>query len=145
MRKIKLVVFDIAGTTVSDNGHVAQAFIQACRTHGHDLAIEEVNNVMGFRKRDAIRMLLESRSSRVKEDMEQEIESIHERFVTNMISFYQNDPDLKPLPYAESVFDILKKEGVKVALNTGFTKSITDAILARLNWNTGDVMVGHSF
>ena len=111
MRKIKLVVFDIAGTTVSDNGHVAQAFIQACRTHGHDLAIEEVNNVMGFRKRDAIRMLLESRSSRVKEDMEQEIESIHERFVTNMISFYQNDPDLKPLPYAESVFDILKKEG----------------------------------
>ena len=108
MQKIQLVVFDIAGTTVSDKGNVANAFIEACRMYGHDVATEEVNNVMGFRKKDAIRMLLESRTRRVKEDMEQEIENIHDSFLSNMVSFYENDPDLQPLPYAESVFGILK-------------------------------------
>lgn len=142
MQKIQLVVFDMAGTTVADKGNVATAFMEACRMHGHDVATEDVNSVMGFRKKDAIRMLLERRMSRRKEDIEQEIENIHESFLSNMISFYQNDPDLHPLPYAESVFGTLKKQGIRVALNTGFTKGITDTILSRLGWNT-NVMIDH--
>jgi hypothetical protein len=40
MGKIQLVVFDIAGTTVSDKGDVAIAFIDAFRKHGNDVALE---------------------------------------------------------------------------------------------------------
>ena len=42
------------------------------------------------------------------------------------------------MPYAEEVFDTLNKREIKVALNTGFTKAITDTILNRLNWLTNE-------
>lgn len=51
MHSIQLVVFDIAGTTVSDRGDIAIAFIDACKKHGYHVAVEEVNKVMGFRKK----------------------------------------------------------------------------------------------
>jgi phosphonatase-like hydrolase len=70
------------------------------------------------------------------------IEKIHEAFTQNMISFYENDPDLHPLPYAEETFEILQRHGVKVALNTGFTKAITDTIVNRLAWNN-NTMINH--
>ena len=58
MSSIQLVVFDIAGTTVRDNGSVAEAFITAFRDFGFTMPKAEVKKVMGFRKMDAIAMLL---------------------------------------------------------------------------------------
>ena len=58
MKDIELVVFDMAGTTVRDRGNVADAFLAACKEHGIELERAEVKKVMGFRKKDAIRMLL---------------------------------------------------------------------------------------
>jgi phosphonatase-like hydrolase len=52
-----------------------------------------------------------------------------------MIEFYRNDETLAPFPHAETVFQALKRRGIKVALNTGFTRSITDTILHRLRWD----------
>jgi phosphonatase-like hydrolase len=140
MQKIQLVVFDIAGTTVSDKGDIAVAFIDACKKYGYDIAVEEVNKVMGFRKKDAIRILLEKFSPAQDQDLNELIEKIHESFLENMISFYENDKDLQPLPSVEQTFEALKKQGIKVALNTGFTKAITDTILKRLNWNKNGII-----
>lgn len=134
MEKIQLVVFDIAGTTVTDKGDVATAFIDAFRKHGNDVAAGEVNKVMGFRKKDAIKTLLEQFYPG-QETSDELIEKIHDSFTQNMISFYENDRDLQPLPYAEQTFEILHQHGVKVALNTGFTKAITDTIISRLAWD----------
>ncbi|MGZ5134093.1 MAG: HAD hydrolase-like protein [Flavitalea sp.] len=138
MEKIELVVFDIAGTTVKDKGNVATAFIDACKKHGYKVEKDEVKKVMGFRKKEAIKILLADFNLDPDSDLNELIEKVHDAFVDNMISFYQNDKELQPLPYAEEVFDTLKKREIKVALNTGFTKAITDTILNRLNWLTND-------
>ena len=135
MQNIRLVVFDIAGTTVADKGEVAKAFMAACKNEGFEVDMEEVNKVMGFRKKEAIKILLEKYKPKTQEDPVRLIDKIHEAFLRNMISFYENDNELHPLPHAEETFKILKRLEVKVALNTGFTKSITDTILSRLNWN----------
>jgi phosphonatase-like hydrolase len=39
------------------------------------------------------------------------------------------------MPYAVELFQQLRKAGVKVALDTGFSRPIVDAILARLGWD----------
>ena len=130
MSTIQLVVFDIAGTTVQDRGDVAQAFIGAFRESGIAIPEEDVKKVMGFRKIDAIRRLLE----KFGPADEALIEKIHARFIDNMISFYLLDEDLRPMPHAERVFSTLKQQGMKIALNTGFTRAITDTILRRLHW-----------
>ncbi len=139
MTNIQLVVFDIAGTTVSDKGDIAVAFIDGFRKHGKDVSVEEVNKVMGFRKKDAIKSLLD-RFYPGEQDADEIIEKIHDAFLNNMISFYKTYPDLRPLPRAVETFQTLKATGVKVALNTGFTKAITDTILSRLGWNESPML-----
>ena len=38
------------------------------------------------------------------------------------------------MPQAEEIFVTLKQRGIKIALNTGFTRAITNTILQRLQW-----------
>jgi phosphonatase-like hydrolase len=134
MSAIELVVFDIAGTTVRDNGDVAQAFIAAFREFGFTMPPSEVKKVMGFRKIDAIALLLE-KFAPAKEDQELLIDRIHTRFIDTMIALYRDDSHLAPMPHAETLFASLRERGIKVALDTGFTRSITDTILHRLRWD----------
>jgi phosphonatase-like hydrolase len=140
MSSIELVVFDIAGTTVRDNGSVADAFIAAFRDYGFEMPVEEVKKVMGFRKIDAIAMLL-GKFAPAKKDDETLIDRIHTRFIDTMIAFYRDDQDLGPFPNAEKVFAALKEQDIKVALNTGFTRSITDTILHRLRWDDRSTLI----
>jgi phosphonatase-like hydrolase len=134
MNKTRLVVFDMAGTTVKDKGGVAQAFINAFGQFNIVVPVEEVKKVMGYRKRDAIRMLLDKFYPEKATDKQHLIEEIHEVFENSMTDYYMSEKDLQPLPNAENTFRWLHERGVKVALNTGFTKIITDAILYRLGW-----------
>ena len=140
MSSIELVVFDIAGTTVRDTGNVAAAFIAAFRDFGFDMPINEVKKVMGFRKLDAITLLL-GKFAPDKKDDEILIDRIHIRFIDTMIAFYRDDKDLAPFPNAETVFSLLQHQGIKVALNTGFTRSITDTILHRLRWDNRSPLI----
>ena len=135
-----MVVFDIAGTTVCDNGSVAEAFIAAFRDFGFEIPVAQVKKVMGFRKMDAIALLLEKFAPARKDD-QLLTERIHTRFIEKMIAFYRSDEKLAPFPHTEQVFSALKEQGIKVALNTGFTRSITDTILTRLHWNDGNALI----
>jgi phosphonatase-like hydrolase len=134
MQTAKLVVFDMAGTTVVDKGSVSDAFIQAFRSHALDIPSEEVHKVMGYRKVDAIRILLERYYPNRKDEYPALIQAIHHTFEQSMVDFYLADNTLSPLPGAEELFKHFKLMGIKTALNTGFTRKITDAILTRLNW-----------
>jgi len=140
MSDYSLVVFDMAGTTVCDKGNVAEAFIQAFQKQGISIPTAEVNKVMGWRKKDAIRLLLDKYHP-FSNGMDSElIETIHDAFISNMISFYEQDEDLQPLEKAEELFAELKANNIKVALNTGFTRAITDVILKKLKWVPGEMI-----
>ena len=57
-----------------------------------------------------------------------------------MIEFYENDPDVESMPYAAATLLKLKKNGIKVALDTGFSRAIVDAVLKRLGWEKGQIV-----
>jgi len=132
---IQLVVFDIAGTTVVDKGNINEAFRGAFLNAGYAVAAEDVDKVMGYRKTDAIKSILEKYKHQSQNDNADVIEIIHTDFTKNMVRFYEEDTELKPMPFAESVFEQLQNKGIKIALNTGFTTVIMDVILNRLGWN----------
>src|SRR5262245_60196202 len=134
MKKVELVVFDMAGTTVEDHGNVATCFLNAFTKEKIELPPLEINKVMGFRKKDAIGILLR-KFHQVNGNEEQLTKKIHASFTKSMIKYYHSSSTLKPLPYAEVIFEYLKEKGIRVALNTGFTKPISAAILERLHWN----------
>lgn len=140
MGRIQLVVFDMAGTTIRDKGNVGQAFVKAFHENGIEVPIEDVKKVMGYRKIDAVIILLFKYYKSGGEVSMDLAEKIHETFVSNMIKHYEEDSSLSPLPYVEETFAELKNRGVKLALNTGFPRQIADAILKRLNWTEGETI-----
>ncbi|MGH8080758.1 MAG: HAD family hydrolase [Lysobacter sp.] len=124
----RLALFDIAGTTVSDPGFVAQAFVGAMTAAGHPIDHEACRPLMGYPKPLAIARLLGDGAD------EATVKTIHEDFVQRMLVCYREWPGIEPLPGAESIFALLRANGIKVALNTGFSRDIADAIVERLQW-----------
>ena len=140
MQNYSLVVFDMAGTTVRDKGNVADAFIRAFRQFGIEVPEEEVNKVMGWRKIDAIQLLLSKYHTGKLDDNKVLVDQIHDIFIDNMVTFYERDEDLQPMEHAEELFTSLKQRNIKVALNTGFTRRITDVILKKLEWTNNNLI-----
>ena len=136
---IQLVIFDMAGTTVRDDDAVNICLRDALAAQ---IAVdrEEVNSVMGLPKPKAIRILLERKSPPGHAVSETMVTAIHDDFVRRMLQHYRNAPGIEPMPYAVETFNQLKRSGVRIALDTGFSRPIVDAILARLSWNDGALL-----
>ena len=137
---IQLVVFDIAGTTVIDKGNINGTFRSAFSKAGFIVPAADVDTVMGYRKIDAIKIILDKHKHQSNYDKERIIKIIHDDFTKSMVQFYEQDNELKPMPFAEDVFRQLQERKIKVALDTGFTKIITDVILKRLGWTDSSLI-----
>lgn len=131
---IKLVVFDIAGTTVKDDHNVSKAFQAALKKYNYQVALGKINPLMGYEKNQAITQMLhlhESDESKITPEL---VGNIHREFVKQMIHFYQSEPGIEPLPNVEETFTQLHQMGVQVGINTGFSRDIADTIVTRLGW-----------
>jgi phosphonatase-like hydrolase len=133
---IELVVFDIAGTTVADEGNINDFFKKAFSNAGMPgVAAADIESVRGYRKKDAIEIIVEKYHPQSKND-DNFIENIHQDFTNQVVAYYETCEGLSPLPFAEKVFHELQDNKIKVALNTGFTRVIAAPILKRLGWDT---------
>ena len=128
-----MVVFDIAGTTVRDDDAVNTCLREALGVFT-PVSRADVNQVMGLPKKEAIRHLLKPIHGREMGIREELVDSIHDDFVARMLKHYRTSPLVEPMPHAMETLDQLKKAGLKLALDTGFSRAIVDAILTRLDW-----------
>lgn len=136
---IKMVVFDMAGTTVHDEDFVHQALADALKAAGFDTTRDEINAVMGYPKPDAIQSIL--KDNQVAEDqLIAKTDSIHTDFVHRMNAFYETHPGVREIEGASKAFQILKNAGILVALDTGFGRSTADTIINRLGWTNNGLI-----
>lgn len=126
---IKLVVFDIAGTTVKDDDYVAHAFRNAFVKNGYDISLDQTYPYMGIKKIVAVNAMLAKLG-----EQSADAGTIYTDFTDEMMDFYTYNASVMPLPYAEEVFQQLKEKGIRIALNTGFPRIIADVIINRLQW-----------
>lgn len=131
---VKLVVFDIAGTTVKDNHDVSKALSAALQQYGYDVPVAEIDPIMGYEKNLAITQLLKRHEPQPEKITPDLIRSIHTAFVQQMIRHYQTSPDIIALPNVEETFAKLHQQGILVGINTGFSRDIAQIIIARLQW-----------
>lgn len=136
--RIELVVFDIAGTVVRDRDFVSAALRRALSTAGIEVDRDAVNRVMGLPKPEAIRRLIEGTPN--ESTLLPRVGAIHADFVAQMQRFYATDPEIAAIPGATETFAELHRAGIKVGLDTGFSRDITQAILNRLGWREGEVI-----
>jgi phosphonatase-like hydrolase len=130
MQLPKLVVSDMAGTTVEDRGEVPAAFMAALGEHGIEVTAEQVNAVRGASKRQAIFQLTPQGTGR-----EARAERAYATFKDQLAQRFQ--AGVTAVPGAANTLAWLKERGVRVALNTGFDRDIAELLLAALGWGAG--------
>lgn len=133
MNDIQLVIFDLAGTTVHDTGQVVAAFTTALAEHDINVTPDELTQVRGSSKRQAIRQFIPDGP-----DQTAEADRVYVAFCRHLTERYATE-GVTPIDGAAEVFKWLKSLGIRVALNTGFDRDITTLLVSALGWNTGIV------
>jgi phosphonatase-like hydrolase len=131
---IKLIVFDMAGTTVKDDHQVTKAFQAALKKYNYDIPSPVIDLHMGYEKTNAIRLMLNRYEPNHDKITDQLVCNIHASFVRSMIDYYSTTNDLAPLPDVEETFIKLHEMGIKIGINTGFSRDIAQTITDRLQW-----------
>lgn len=129
----KLAVFDVAGTTVLDGDAVVECLGKVLERRTA-VSRRQVLEVMGLPKPVAIRQLLASSGNVVGTVLDAAVNQAHEEFRQSMVQRYR-ESDIAPADGAEQVFAALRRAGVRVALDTGFSRDILDTVLMRLGWD----------
>jgi phosphonatase-like hydrolase len=137
---VRLVVFDMAGTTVHDEGLVLECFVAAAESVGLNVTREELNDRMGMSKFKVFDELAKRQLGKGKaaEDLRDTGYAI---FCRVLESAYEK-AGVAPVRGAEKVFELLHTHQIKCALNTGFYRKVTDIIVDKLNWrNAVDAII----
>jgi len=126
-----LVILDMAGTTISDDGLVLEAFHAALADYGTTetspafaAAERIVRETMGQSKIDVFRRVMgdERSAHRAREVFEQAYEAA---VLAGRVA---------PIPGAESVLTELRGRGIKTCLTTGFSVATRETLLTKLGW-----------
>jgi phosphonatase-like hydrolase len=130
---VDLVVFDMAGTTVYDGDAVLLSLQNALRTVGVEATREEINAVMGLAKPFAIREILKMHRPE-KRCLKEYVDSIHADFLRRMLFHYREDASICEVEGTTKIFRLLRESGIRIGLDTGFSRVIADTIIERLGW-----------
>ncbi len=130
---IKMVVFDMAGTTVDEDNLVYKTVRKAVNEEGFDFSLDEVLAVgAGKEKLQAIRSVL------ALKNITDEILAgkIFDRFVPMLEEGYSAHP-VKEQPHAAELFHALRQRKIFAVLNTGYSRPVAESLLVRLGWTVG--------
>jgi phosphonatase-like hydrolase len=130
---IRLVMFDLAGTTVRDGAAGSSLVIDALRGTlagaGVQVDADTITGHRGKDKRDTIRELLRERSSRVVPDAElnQLVGQFTERLQSAISEFTE-------IPGSTDTFGFLQARGIRVGVGSGFPQELVDRLVERFHW-----------
>jgi phosphonatase-like hydrolase len=130
MSRIRLVVFDIAGTIIEDHGEVIRAFANALMENGIPFVEDELKQWKGASKREVIRHFVKQADP--KGDIDQRVESSYRRFRSELEGFYSEK--VEPVGGAVETFRWCKVHNILLATTTGFYREISDLILRQMGW-----------
>lgn len=133
MEKIKLAVFDMAGTTINEDNLVYRTLQKAIGLHGYEVSLEQVLlHGAGKEKHQAIKDVLQALGMEKRDS-----EKIFKTFKVLLSSVYQ-DHEVCAFEGVEDVLITLKAHRIKVVLNTGYDRPTAQLLLDKLGWKQGD-------
>lgn len=128
---IKLVACDMAGTTIDEHGDVYVALARCVEETGVATTPEAVQEWMGADKVEAITALIQAGGGTADPAT---VAAAFVRFKELLVEFYDANPPVA-LEGVEDAFRELRRQGIKVALTTGFSRDVAEPLLERLGWS----------
>jgi phosphonatase-like hydrolase len=131
---IKMVVFDMAGTTVNENNLVYKTLQKAINEAGFDFNLDHVlAEGAGKEKKQAIRSVLAVYANNNNEEL---IGQIFENFMVQLTAAYAT-ADILPQNNVLALFTALKQRNIYAVLNTGYDRATAQSIIEKLGWQEG--------
>lgn len=133
---IRLLVCDMAGTTINENGLVYQTLYSTMRAHGLSVSIADIPKWHGRNKHEVLReCVLHEAPEAVVPEVDAEVQRLCDTFDTNLIdAYFSND---SPLDYIDKSLpgkiEQLRVHDIRIALNTGYPKHIQEPIIKALH------------
>lgn len=128
----ELIVTDFAGTTMRDDGAVLAAYRHALTAHAIPFTDADLAARRGASKR-AVFAELATRAGAVPDPA-----TIAARALASFQSALRREYAAGPVqetPGAAATVRLLRRHGVKVALTSGFDRSLVDGLVDRLGWH----------
>jgi len=136
MQSIELVVFDMAGTTVTDHHEVERCFAEAAAETGLIASDERILAMQGLSKRYVFSTLWKEQLGEMHPDVPQHVEVSYASFQRILENHYLTH-GATPTDGCLETFAYLRERGIAIALTTGFYRTVTDIILEKLGWLEG--------
>ncbi|WP_293942512.1 MULTISPECIES: HAD hydrolase-like protein [unclassified Sphingobacterium] len=132
---IKMVVFDMAGTTINENNIVYKTLQHVINDiGGYKLTLAEIlEHGAGKEKFQAIQTVLKKC---VNVEDEQLAEKIFQSFLQALENAYEIE-SIYPNSNANELFTILNDMNILRVLNTGYDRKTAESLLKKLNWVVG--------
>ncbi len=133
-RTIDLACLDMAGTTIDEGGLVYDVLRSTVAdAAGTDVPSDLLGRWKGTSKREAIAGLLAGLGA---DHDDATVDATFTGFTERLIGTYRSTPPA-PIPGVLELFVQLRADGVKIALQTGYSREIVSAILDGLGWTVG--------
>ena len=130
----KLVVFDMAGTTVDEDNVVYKTVRAAINAAGYEFSQDQVQAAgAGKEKSQAIRDVLALDGNPHPDD---EVAVIFADFKNRLKQAYA-DLEVREMSGASDVFKMLRERGTKVVLNTGYDRATAEGLVEKIGWQLG--------
>ena len=128
---IKLVVFDLAGTVLDEQNIVYKTLHRCINESGIPVSYEKVIEIgAGKEKSQAVRDIL----SQYSLDSSLHLQGAIYNFFLQELSNKYSSLEVKPMLGAEEVFMKLRTLKIFIAFNTGYNRTTTEQLIAKLNW-----------
>jgi phosphonatase-like hydrolase len=136
---IRMVVFDMAGTTVDENNVVYKTLQKVINDAGFNFSLQQVlASGAGKEKLTAIKDIIALEDAKADDLI---ADKIYHSFVVELATAYDSF-ELKPQPGAQETFDALRAKNILVVLNTGYDENTAVNILEKLRWETSKQIDG---
>jgi len=130
---IKLVVLDMAGTTVLDQHEVEFCFKQAALKNNLIASDARILALQGYAKLLVFRMLWEEQLGTAHAEIEEKAQQSYQDFTEILENHYKSNP-IYPTEGCIELFNYLHSKGIVIALTTGFYRKVANIILNKLGW-----------
>ena len=125
LQPVKLLVFDMAGTTIDEGGIVYKTLYDTIKTYNTDIQENDIKRWYGSNKYEVL-------DNYVKDPVVNK-DIIYQTFNDNLKERYFYSDNIKLINNNLPIlFNSLRETGIKIALNTGYNRDIQEKIIEKL-------------
>lgn len=135
-QNVKMLVFDMAGTTINEKGIVYNTLYDTMKDYGLNVERYEMHMWHGANKYEVLNHYLGEKykgDDKISTDIRGQL---YTNFDNNLKERYFSSFDMKFIDdKMPDLFNSLREKDIKIALNTGYSKEIQTSIIEKLHMN----------